>query len=560
MFVVTDTETTGATSATDRLIEIAAVKVQGGRILGSFSRLINPRRSVPRFITELTGISTAMVFDQPGAEEALPEYLDFLGDGVFVAHNMAFDHNFIGAELERLGRPRLKGPGLCTLRLARRLLPGLRSKGLTSLADFYGLTFKHRHRALGDAEVTAEVLLRFLARIEFEHGVERLEDLLTYQFRRYSEPRQAPRHLQYIRENILGRLPNRPGVYFMLDAKGVILYIGKAKSLRDRVRSYFSGIEGHAPRTRKLLEVVRDVRWTETGSELNALLLESRLIKEQQPAFNRALRRYRNRPFIRLDTSEAFPRVSAASVLKDDGAEYFGPVGGTAWAEQLVEIINRFYGLRECTDDVFERASQCVYASMGRCGAPCGGGEGADAYPEEVQRVRRFLRGEDRSVLPQIEAAMRAAAQRLDFEQAALYRNWLQRLERLLSRQRRIAGSVLEHNAAIALPGVADGSAQVFLVRFGRPAHTLHLGASPTPEEIGALRAAVAQHFDPAAPAPSRYFKAEVEEIRLLAHWMYVYRDKTQHVHWRPDMPPEAFVAAILRSAADPLVEDAAEV
>ncbi len=545
-FVVTDTETTGVSATRDRVIELAAVKVVGGEVVDRFSQLINPGRSVPRRITALTGISTAMVFDQPSADEVLPRYLDFLGEGVLVAHNLTFDRNFLNAELARLGREAIGNPTLCTLRLARRLLRGLRSKSLGSVADFYGIRNHGRHRALGDAETTAEILCRFLSQITFETGMGTLEELLAFQNRTYVV-RKEPKHLRRIRSEVLPRLPERPGVYFMKDRHGKTIYIGKAKSLRSRVRSYFSGIEGHSAHIRQMIDVVRDVTWEETGSELAALLLESRLIKAEKPRFNRAQRRYRNRPFLRLDVTERFPRVGWQSYLTDDGAEYFGPVGGRRQAEHIVEIVNRFFRLRECDDDTFARGHRCLYAAMERCGAPCEGGVAAESYAEEIRRVRAFLTGEDRSVLDRLREEMAAAAAALDFEEAAARRDAVETLTHLLDKQQCVAAPVLDHHAALVMPGVEEGTVQLFLIRFGRPAETLTLRPPLDAEDEAMLGASLRTHFDPEQPRPERYLREEVDEIRLLAHWLYVNRENTRQISWREDLPFEEFFAEVLR-------------
>jgi DNA polymerase III subunit epsilon len=170
-FVVTDTETTGTNASDGRIIEIAAVKVRGGEVIDRFTQLINPGRAVPWRITQITGISTAMVFDQPSAREVMPAYCEFLGDGIMVAHNLGFDERFINSEFARCDLPMLRLGSICTLKLARRLLRGLRSKGLASLADFYGIKIVGRHRALGDAEATAHVMLRLFDILENEHGI-----------------------------------------------------------------------------------------------------------------------------------------------------------------------------------------------------------------------------------------------------------------------------------------------------------------------------------------------------------------------------------------------------
>ncbi|QXD14644.1 DEDD exonuclease domain-containing protein [Rhodocaloribacter litoris] len=557
-FVVTDVETTGIDPGRHRVIEIAAVKVVGGVVVDRFTRLVNPGRAVPRRITALTGISTAMLYGEPPPGEVLPGYLDFLGDGVFVAHNLPFDRGFLDAELARLGRPALTNPGLCTLRLARRLLRGLRSKSLGSIAAFYGLSPNGRHRALGDAELTAQVLLRLLSQLGFQAGLETLDELLAFQNKTYVHLEAGPGHLQRLREEVVPRLPRRPGVYFMKDGQGTILYIGKAKSLRDRVRSYFTGIESHAEHIRQMVAGVRDVAWEETGSELAALLLESKLIKAHRPRFNRAQRRYRNRPFIRLDVTEPFPRVRWQAFLADDGAEYFGPLGGRREAEQVVELIQRYYRLRECDDDTFARGHRCLYAAMGRCDGPCEGGDAAGAYAAEVQRVRDFLTGRDRTVLERLEADMRAAAANLDFEQAAALRDARDMLARLLDRQQAVAAAVLDHHAVMVLPGPPEAddpgpgappTARLLCVRFGRLVATLTLPLPPGADDVIRLRARLARHFDPGSPRPERYLKEEVDEVRLLAHWLYVHRGRTPTVRWQPGDDFEAFVAAVLHEA-----------
>lgn len=556
-FVVTDTETTGTKAEENRIIEIGAVKVLGGEVVGRFSQLVNPERAVPSRISQLTGITTAMVFDQPTAAEVMPRFLDFLGAGspeqeaVLVAHNLPFDLRFLNAELARAGRPPLPNPALCTLRLARRLLQGLRSKGLTAVADFYGIPVQGRHRALGDAEATAEVLLRFLRRLHVTGEVETLGELLAFQHSAYSKSKQPSKPLRRIRDEVLPRLPDRPGIYFMKDAGGATLYIGKAKRLSDRVRSYFTAIEAHPPRLRKLVEAVRDVAWEETPSELAALLLESRLIKEQQPRFNRAQRRYRNRPFIRLDARHAFPSVSWSAYLMDDGAEYFGPLGGRRQAELVTAVIERFFRLRPCDEEAFAcGARRCIHHQMQRCEGPCEGGEAAEAYAREVQRVRDFLTGTDRWVLGEIEAAMKAEATALRFEQAALYRDWHRKLERMMQKQACIAAPVLQHNAVIVQRERGEGAAQLFVVRFGRLAGALTLPLPPTPADVRHLRNRLAEHFDGEQERPERYFKREIDEVRVLAHWLYVHRASARQVHRQPGRDLDAFVADVCAEAA----------
>lgn len=573
-FVVVDTETTGSKPGEDRLIEVAAVRVVGGQVVDTFQQLIDPGCAVPKRITWLTGISTAMVFGQPSAADVMPRFVEFLGDAVLVAHNLPFDARFLDLALDDAGLPGLRNPALDTLRLARRLLPALPSKGLSGLTAHFGIQVHGRHRALGDATATAELLTILLGRMRVEFGVATVADALAFQRARYRETRREPGHLTRIREAVLPGLPDRPGVYFMRDARGSILYIGKAKSLRNRVRSYFTGVETHPPRTRKLIRAVRDVTWRETGTELAALLEESRLIKTHLPVHNRALRRYRDYPFLRLDTTHRFPTVSWTPRIAHDGAEYYGPLGRRGQAEELVELIGRLFRLRECADTVFHLGRPCLYHDMGRCGAPCAGFTSAEAYDDEVDRVRAFLSGRDAEALATVEQAMRDAAASLDFESAGWYRDQLRRLERTMGRQRQVASAVHEHDAVLVEPlapgydpgepgqAYAAGGAQLFLIRFGRLAGRLDLpadgpGRPGEAADDGALEAALAATFDPSAPPPESHLRPDVDEMRILAAWMRLHPDDARQVRWTAGDDPAAFAAAVRAAAAGAVPDDA---
>jgi DNA polymerase III subunit epsilon len=548
-FVVTDTETTGVRAGDDRLIEVAAVKVRGGEIVDTFEQLVNPGRYVPRRITQITGISTAMVYHEPPAREVLPAFREFLGDGVLVAHNLPFDLRFLQAELERAGQTPLENDALCTLRLARRLLPGLPSRGLTALAQHFALRNRARHRALGDAEVTAEVLLRFLDRLHAGFGLRTAADLLAFQHRRYRDTAGEPRHVQEIRQEVLPLLPDRPGVYTFKRKNGEVLYVGKAKSLANRVRSYFAGIDNHPPRLRKLVRDLRVVEWEEAGSELAALLAESRRIKAVLPRDNRAQRRYKDYPFLRLDPSERYPALGWVPAVGADAAEYYGPLGSRATVEEVVDLVGHHYRLRECDATSFAVASAhrqpCLYHEIGRCLAPCLGGRD-EAYATEVERVRRLLRGDGDGVLEAVEEAMRAAAGRLEFERAGLYRDQHRRLKALLARQRPFGTPLADLHAVLVEPD-ARGGVQAFLLRHGRLAERLDL-ADPA-AETDRLRSALARHFDPARPAPETFRRYEVDEIRILAAWVRQHEASGRIVRWTPETTPDMLLAAVLRQA-----------
>lgn len=215
-------------------------------------------------------------------------------------------------------------------------------------------------------------------------------------------------------------------------------------------------------------------------------------------------------------------------------------------AELVTEVINQFFRLRECDDATFKMGRQCLYASIGRCTAPCEGNGVAEAYTEEVDRVRDFLLGRDHSILDLLEMRMQAAAAEMAYEQAAEYRDWRQRLEQMLGKQQEVAASVLNHNAVLIQPDKKDGQVQLFLIRFGRHMETVTIAQPPGVDDVARLRERLVVHFDPSLERPARYFKQEVDEVRLLAHWMYLHRDSTRPVHWTPDCNPDGFLEAVL--------------
>lgn len=528
--VVTDTETTGVHAHQHRIIEVAGTRIGAGNKQHHFAELINPGTSVPYRITRITGITTAMVFDRPDASVVIPRFREFLGDGLFVAHNIRFDWGFLNAELERLDLPPLDNRRLCTLRLARRLLPGLRSKSLGSLAAFYKIPPDGRHRAAKDVSITVTVLERFAEMAIEEHGVTEIAELLELQGRTYARVNPHSKHVVLIKRDRLPELPACPGVYFMRDGRGKVLYVGKARDLSKRVTSYFNAIEAHPPRIRQLIAKVRDVTWDELPTELHALIEESRQIKTLDPSFNRAQKRYIARPYLRLDPRHEFPRLTVQVIMRDDGAEYYGPFRSRGQAHSLLELIEAVFPVRNCPPSDFERGRRCVRADIGRCPAPCTGTVEPLDYRDIIDRVRQFLRGNVDEVADQLEADMLEAAETFRFEDAAKLRDWITLLEERVAQGGAVAQEV-SGPEVIHFLKARDGELATLVVMAAGRIHTLE---ALEPDDPGGhiIRDALMEiESDNTRPTGLRLWEADAR--RLLDHWLHVYRNDVVSVERR---------------------------
>ena len=236
----------------------------------------------------------------------------------------------------------------------------------------------------------------------------------------------------------MNHLPGSPGVYLFKDREGEILYIGKAKSVRSRVRSYFGSDRGRGIRVRELARLTTDVDTILVGSEAEALLLEANLIKEHQPRFNIQLRDDKRYPFVKVTVQEAFPRVFVTRQLRDDGARYFGPFTSVGPMRQALDVVKRLYSVRSCRYDLPREAPPrpCLDYHIGRCAAPCVGLQSEEEYRTMIEDILRVLDGQTDELSSEIEAQMGEAARELRFEEAARHRNVLRGLEAIAREQR----------------------------------------------------------------------------------------------------------------------------
>jgi DNA polymerase-3 subunit epsilon len=468
-FVVIDVETTGQNAVLGRITEIAMVKVIDGQIVDEYSTLINPEQFIPPYITQMTGITNEMVFTAPKFKEVRGRILSFLGDNIFTAHNVNFDFGFVNHSFLRDANISLTNTKLCTCRLARRLLPTLRHKSLDSLINHFHIRVENRHRALDDARATAFLLIHFLETLENKYSIELLDDLISFQYKKVFQIKKPPKNFSKVKETVENLFP-QPGIYRFYDKYEYLIYIGKAKNLKDRVSSYFYHNVGHSPKIMEMVRKVHSIKYEVTGSELSALLLEEKLIKKNKPYYNSAQKRLRKYPFLKIDLSDEFPFLDWSYEIKNDGSEYFGPFISRNHIESFIEALNKIFKLRECKDKVLREKGRCIYPDLERCMAPCENGN-KGKYWEEIQKIRNFLYGKNDDLLKRFEDIMVERSKNYRFEEAAELRDKIKLIKFFIKRQRYLPSSVNNSNFIVVVPCYRT-SFEIFIIKMGKFIHS----------------------------------------------------------------------------------------
>jgi excinuclease ABC subunit C len=324
----------------------------------------------------------------------------------------------------------------------------------------------------------------------------------------------------------IARLPEQPGVYLYLNEAGETVYVGKARSLRDRVRSYL-GAWGASPRTDALLQDVARLEVIVTDSVVEALALENNLIKTRTPRYNILLRDDKNYPYLQLTTGERFPRVLVARHVERDGHFYAGPFLPARFARKTMALTHRLFGIRSCNEVINGRRGRpCLEYDIKRCIAPCV--EAICSEPEyrrAVAETKLFLEGRTEELAGQLRRRMTEAASAERFEQAAELRDALRIVETLTERHQKMATAGLGARDVFGLKlGPAGAVMQVFQVRGGRVVDRVELvtatGDAPTESEPEVLAAALSQFYESATVPPEIHLPAEVEEADALEAWL----------------------------------------
>jgi DNA polymerase III epsilon subunit family exonuclease len=552
-FVSVDVETTGLRPLHQRITEVALIRFIGGASVGRFESLCNPEKRIPAYVSKLTGITDAHVADAPRFVEIADEVTDFVGSSLLVGHNVGFDVSFLNAELKRLGRPPLINETLDTLGLATKLVPNLRKPSLDKIAQELGIDPGRRHRAGRDAELAGQIGLRLAERAR-QQGFDSLDALRAVGAGAPRRPRdKVGRGRAVLDRSLLSDIPRLPGVYLMRDQFGHVIYVGKAKNLRDRVASYYSQPLGYTRKMDGLLESMATVDVEVVGSELEALLLESQLIKRYQPRYNTALRSFEHYPYIRVDVANPWPRVTLAKARKDDGARYFGPFRHKTAARKTVDVINQVVPLRTCPrsfKDARSYGSPCLQLDLGRCLGPCVGRADRDRYAGMVRDVVAFLDGREDVLHDRLLRALEGAAERLDFEAAARLRNDIQSVDAVVGAQKRLREAAETHTLLLVLPSVDPGVREVFLVVAGRPWARVRT-RTEEPSYLADRLARAWERVPVSGPPPVDH--DSVDDANILNRWLYRNAGHPAIISLprRPDQPDWTRIAIEALSLSD---------
>ena len=363
-------------------------------------------------------------------------------------------------------------------------------------------------------------------------------------------------------EEELKKLPREPGVYIMRDDKDVILYVGKAINLHNRVRSYFRENIGRGPAIDKMVTLIARFEYIVTDSELEALVLENNLIKEYSPKYNTLLKDDKTYPYIKVTVGEEYPRILFSRTMKKDKSKYFGPYTSAGAVKDTIELLNKLYFLRTCNrtlprDIGLERP--CLNYHIKQCLAPCQGYISKEQYREQVDQALDFLNGNYNSILKDLEGKMQAAAEKLDFEAAAGYRDLYNSVTQV-SQKQKITDSVGEDKDIIALyQDEAEAVVQVFFVRDGKLIgrehyYMTHVSGSKKPEILGNF----VKQFYAGTPFIPRelMLQYEIEDSELIENWLSERKGGRVHIRVPKIGAKEKLVELAAQNAKHTLEQD----
>jgi DNA polymerase-3 subunit epsilon len=508
-YVCVDTETNGRPGDGCELTEVGAVLVGGGELHERFESLVRVERPLSRGIERFTGITQAMVDDAPAPAEVLPRLKQMVEGRVLVAHSASFDRRVLAQAYERAGIEWTEPPILCTVAMARRFAPLARQRKLAPLAEALGIEVAGVHRALVDAETCARVFCALLPKLcAIANTLAEAVALLQPRrgVRRKKEGRRVPRE----ERPDLSKLPDDPGVYIFRDERGRPLYVGKSVSLRSRARSHFCAPAGWTERAAV-------VDYKPTSSELGALVLENRLIKQWRPAGNVKLKRTDGYVYIRARLDISFPILEVAPEPAAGLAVNVGPVRGADAARELIDQLNSLFALRHCGRALPRRDHPSAYGQMGRCLSPCLRDLDPNAYRRRLDEALAPFGGHGdggEALIAKIEEQMADAAATQRYERAAVLLRRRDRLAALVGRLGGLLEATHARSRLVLARHPAKSSWDAFWIVAGTVADW---GPLPPADELAERTKAALE----GRPARRRAVPPEaVDEIRIVHTWI----------------------------------------
>ena len=534
-FLVLDTETNGLGGDACELTEVGAVLVGGGELHDSWSSLVRTANPLRRGIQRFTGITQEMVDSAPSLEQVMPPLRQRLDGRVMVAHNAPFDRRVLRQGFERIGLEWPRPPVLCTAALARALLPLQQARRLGALADALGIEVELAHRALADAEPCARVLCALFPRLcaNAVTVADALALVAVRRPRRRVAARRATLTVADRPEVDFAQLPRDPGVYLFRDQAGATLYVGKSISIRSRARAHFAPSTPPAQWTAH----ASIVDYRATRSELGALVLENRLIKELRPPGNVRLTRRDDRLlYIRCRLDIPFPILELASEPASGHAVTVGPLRGRRLAHELIEQLDSLFGLRHCGRRLPRRDHPSAYGQMGRCLSPCLGNLDPNLYRRRLdEALRLFVDGDAAArLLAHVERQMRAAAQERRYERALWLRRRWRRLRTILGRLEGVLEATHARPRLVLAPHPTAPTYEGFWIAGGRL-----VDWGPLPEEVEELErrtTAALARGGRVGELGAHVPPSEVDEVRIVASYLASHPETPQLVL---DPPPE---------------------
>lgn len=386
MYAILDIETTGGNSGFEKITEIAIYIHDGKKIIEEYATLINPEKSIPPFISRLTGITNEMLEDAPRFFEVAKKIVELTEGKIVVGHNVQFDYGFIREEFRSLGYTYSRDK-LCTVKLSRKLIPGHRSYSLGNICEALGIHNGSRHRAAGDALATVKLFELLLARDK--DGIME-KSLLGDQKSLKLPPQIAPEVIQ--------KLPESAGVYYFHNIDGTVIYVGKSKNIRKRVISHFA--RAVTAKAARMAQATADITFEETGNELTALLYETCEIKNYQPLFNRTgKRKSLNYGIVQSEDKEGFIHLRPEKIT--DQKNVVTLANNLEEAKNILARKLQQFTLcqKYCGHDKIEYA--CFLHQVNLCHGACVGKEDAETYNSRVKQAIRALQPlEDTFVIP----------------------------------------------------------------------------------------------------------------------------------------------------------------